>query len=246
MEPVPDDRSLNGDYIVYVDESGDHGSVSKEFPIFVLAFCVFRKRDYAALVTTALTELKFKWFGHDAHVLHEREIRKQLPPFQFLTRADVRQAFMADVAQLVEEAPFTLIASVIRKDRVSDPADWPTYPTAMQFGMERVAFFLRDHGQRGRRIHVVFERRGKVEDDQLELEFRRILPLLKGDVRFEIVFAPKSANHCGHQIADLIARPIGLSVLRPGQANRALAAIELKYRRSETGRVDGYGLKVFP
>ena len=36
------------DYVVYVDESGDHGlkSMDKTYPIFVLAFCVFNKQQY--------------------------------------------------------------------------------------------------------------------------------------------------------------------------------------------------------
>lgn len=33
------------DYIVFVDESGDHGlvSIDPEYPIFVLGFCIFNK-----------------------------------------------------------------------------------------------------------------------------------------------------------------------------------------------------------
>ena len=33
-----------GKYIVYVDESGDHGmqSIDEQYPVFVLAFCVFQ------------------------------------------------------------------------------------------------------------------------------------------------------------------------------------------------------------
>jgi hypothetical protein len=64
------------DFIVYVDEAGDHGSVSTEFPLFVLAFCIFRKREYVSRVLPAIHELKFRHLGHDAIVLHEREIRK--------------------------------------------------------------------------------------------------------------------------------------------------------------------------
>ena len=32
-----------GKYIVYVDESGDHGltKVDRQFPVFTLAFCIF-------------------------------------------------------------------------------------------------------------------------------------------------------------------------------------------------------------
>ena len=34
------------DFMVYVDESGDHSltSIDKNYPIFVLAFCVFYKK----------------------------------------------------------------------------------------------------------------------------------------------------------------------------------------------------------
>ena len=37
------------DYIIYVDESGDHSleSINKDYPIFVLAFCIFEKESYS-------------------------------------------------------------------------------------------------------------------------------------------------------------------------------------------------------
>ena len=49
------------DYIVFVDESGDHGltSIDPNYPIFVLTFCLFRKSDYAESIIPAVT--KFKW-----------------------------------------------------------------------------------------------------------------------------------------------------------------------------------------
>jgi len=38
------------DYVVYVDESGDHGlkNIDENYPVFVLAFCIFKKQDYIA------------------------------------------------------------------------------------------------------------------------------------------------------------------------------------------------------
>jgi hypothetical protein len=38
------------EYIIYVDESGDHSleSVDEQYPIFVLALCIFKKDEYAA------------------------------------------------------------------------------------------------------------------------------------------------------------------------------------------------------
>ena len=37
------------DYVVYVDESGDHSlaSIDPDYPVFVLALCVFHKRHYS-------------------------------------------------------------------------------------------------------------------------------------------------------------------------------------------------------
>ena len=50
------------EYIVYVDESGDHNLAKPdpEFPVFVLAFCIFRKDEYISQVVPALQRIKFK------------------------------------------------------------------------------------------------------------------------------------------------------------------------------------------
>ena len=98
-------------------------------------------------------------------------------------------------------------------------------------------------------IPVVVEQRGRREDDSLELELRRVcdgLNALSQSMPFEIHFADKRSNCSGLQIADLTARPVGLSVLRPNQTNRAFGVLEPKLRRSPRGVVTGYGLKVFP
>jgi hypothetical protein len=105
------------DYIVYVDESGDHGLQNMEatYPMFVLAFCFFSKEDYVQYAVPALQRLKFKHCGHDLVVMHEREMRKQEGRFRFLSDRTIRGAFMEDVNRFVEQAPFTLIAAAIDK-----------------------------------------------------------------------------------------------------------------------------------
>ena len=44
------------DFIVYVDESGDHSltSIDRHFPVFALSFCVVRKADYVDSVVPAV------------------------------------------------------------------------------------------------------------------------------------------------------------------------------------------------
>ena len=96
---------------------------------------------------------------------------------------------------------------------------------------------------------VVFERRGRQEDEALELEFRRIMDRTRLDGMadsLDIVFAHKQANSAGLQLADMVARPIGRSVLAPDQPNRAWDIVRGKLRRSPTGEIRGWGLKCYP
>ena len=106
------------DYIVHVDESGDHSltSIDPQFPVFSLSFCVVRKDDYTGTVVPAVQALKFKYRGHDAVVLHEHEIRKSKGEFTFLlTDKALRDAFYDDLNQVIVDAPIAIIASVIDK-----------------------------------------------------------------------------------------------------------------------------------
>lgn len=227
------------DYIVFADESGDHGlvSIDPQFPVFALIFCVFEKTRYANEVEPAFRQLKFKWFGHDAAILHEREIRKQAPPFEFLRRdTATREAFLADVNAIMETAPFHAYVSVIDKTRLRERYVEPhnPYDLAMLFCMEKLSNRLVTDGQRGKLTHVLFEGRGRVEDAQLELEFRRITSHQRRwgwravdfeRTPLEPIFVPKAANLAGHQFSDLIVRSLALRALRPDQPNRAAEMI---------------------
>ena len=56
-----------GDYIIYVDESGDHSlvSIDQRFPLFALVFCVFRIERYVQDIVPVAQRLKFDFFGRD-------------------------------------------------------------------------------------------------------------------------------------------------------------------------------------
>lgn len=242
------------DYIIYVDESGDHGLdvIDSSYPIFVLTFCIFHKKHYVGTIVPMVQDLKFRWFGHDAIVLHEREIRKQTPPFKFLQNRSTRDKFLNELTEIIDSINITIISSVIHKhdhkSAYSSPAN--PYEIAMKFCIERTFMFLKDKKEESALTHCIFERRGVAEDNKLELEFRRICDGANYHGQkitcIDILFVDKKANSSGLQIADLTARPIGQHVMRPDQANRAYSIIERKLRRSPTGKIDGWGLKVFP
>jgi len=241
------------DYVVFVDESGDHGlaNIDPDYPMFVLAFCIFHKREYIDIVCPAMQRLKFAHWGHDTVVLHEHDIRKPSGTYGFSFNPARRHAFLADMNALVVDAPFTLIASVVRKRDLKQVYALPgnPYHLGLEFGLERLYKFLEGKGQADRLTHVVVERRGRREDAELELEFRRICDganFMNRRLPFDIVMSSKESNASGMQLADLVARPIGIRALRPTQANRAYEILEPKFRRSPKGEIQGWGLKSFP
>jgi hypothetical protein len=238
------------DFIIYVDESGDHSlkSIDEGYPIFVLAFCIFHKDSYSQNAVKKLKAFKFKHFGHDMVILHENEIRKDKGDFKILKTKEKKQHFIDELTSIIEEEDFTVIATVIKKKDLYSHNNNP-YDIALKYCMERAYKFLKQHKQEEKVTHIVVEQRGKKEDGALELEFRRIcegnnyqnIPL-----PFEIVMAHKKSNSAGLQLADLVARPIGLSVLKPTQENRAYDIIKTKLHQNERGECNGVGLKIFP
>ena len=241
------------EYLVFVDESGDHGlaSIDPAYPVFVLAFCLIKKTVYARDLLPTLTEFKFRRFGHDQVVLHERDIRKDIGEFAFLKDRARKDEFLGELSEIVAATEMVVIASVIRKDLLTEQYRWPgnPYEIALGFGLERAHLCLARRQSAGLTTPVILERRGKQEDNALELEFRRICAgqnYLNSELAFEPRFVPKSANVPGLQLADLIARPIGRHIMDPGQPNRAFDVIERKLDRSPAGKIQGWGMKVFP
>ena len=114
--------------------------------------------------------------------------------------------------------------------------------------------FLEEKGEEKQLTHVVVEQRGAKEDKELELEFRRICDGSNPRgilLPFEILFSDKKAMSSGLQLADLVARPVGIHVLRPDQPNRAFDALKEKFfcsggRRKVGQDFDGWGLKIVP
>jgi hypothetical protein len=247
--------SEHSEYIVYVDESGDHAlaPLDPHYPIFVLAFCIFEKRHYAALAVPRLAQLKLRYFGHDRVVLHEHDIRKSKGDFRILRRADLRAAFLRDLDALIADVPFTIVASCIRKRAFVEQhgAAFNPYHVALQAGLAQVYRFLCERDQQRAVTHVVCERRGPREDRALAQEFRRICLGGTGPkpdrgaelgAALRLIMASKTTSICGLQLADLVARPIGRHLLQPDEPGRAHALLEPKLRRSPDGDVHGWGL----
>lgn len=245
-------------YIVYVDESGDHSlqSIDDNYPIFVLAFCVFHKRHYSESVVPALEKFKFNYFGHDQIVLHETDIRKEKGAFNIFRSKEEKNHFLDQLTDIIAFNNFILISCTIDKRVLNKQSGTNPNPyhIALRFCMETLYEFLQEKHQHHKQTHVVVECRGPKEDKELELEFRRICD---GNNRqditlpFEVLFADKKVMSAGLQLADLVARPIGLKTLRPEQENRAFDVLKRKFYcdggRECVGKgYEGVGMMIYP
>lgn len=257
-ETVAEQETSFSKYIVYVDESGDHSlqSIDDNYPLFVLAFCVFHKRHYSEAIVPALEKFKFNYFGHDQIVLHETEIRKEKGAFNIFRSREEKHQFLDQLTDIIDYSNFILVSCVIDKRtlKVQVDNDSNPYHIALGFCMEKLYDLLHEKAQHDKKTHVVVECRGKKEDRELELEFRRICDgnnRLAIQYPFEVIFSDKKTMSTGLQLADLVARPIGLNVLRPEQVNRAFGVLKSKFYcdggREEVGKdYEGTGMVVYP
>lgn len=260
VPPAPEEKAVAqpfSKFIVYVDESGDHGmqTIDPQFPVFVLAFCVFHKGHYSEKVVSALEKFKFRHFGHDQIVLHESEIRKEKGSFRTFPTREHKNRFLGELTSIIDDSNFILISCVIDKMALREQEKpLNPYHIALRFCLETLHGFLEEKSEHEKTTHVVVERRGEKEDNELELEFRRICDGHNAQERkfpFEVLFADKKAMSSGLQLADLVARPIGLSVFRGDQENRAFEVLKKKFfcagGRAKVGAdYQEWGLKIFP
>ena len=203
----------------------------------------------------SLEAFKFSQFGHDIVILHERDIRKEIGQFRF-SGAIAKNRFIGALSRIIEASKFVLVACVIDKRRMIDTGETASNPyhVALKFCLEQLHDFLNEKDQLEGTTHVVVECRGKKEDAELELEFRRICDganRFSAPLPFSVVFAHKKANSSGLQLADLVARPIGLSVVRRGQTNRAFEILKKKFfcrgGRANAGQdYEGVGYMIYP
>ncbi|MDQ3622755.1 MAG: DUF3800 domain-containing protein [Verrucomicrobiota bacterium] len=141
------------------------------------------------------------------------------------------------------------VTALLISRRSSAGTTTPSAPTALEAGFERVYLHLASLGDGSKETPIVLECRGRREDRELELAFRGACDgnnALGRALPFRPVMIPKAANSVGLQMADLIARPVGLKHFRSDQPNRAYEIVEEKFRRSPEGKIAGWGFKVIP
>jgi len=240
----------HGDYIIYADESGDHSmnDVNKLYPVFVLAFCCFQKKEYVEEVLREIKGFKFTFWGHDLTILHSSKLRKRADDFQFLYDQIVRANFMKKLNNAIEKSPFEIISMAIDKRQLKQQYFQPInpYQLSLKHCIEEVYQFLKDKNQHHKLTHIIIESRGRKEDDELLAAFQKIIEIresMQSKYPLNLFFADKKTNSIGLQIADLVAYPIGRFLIDPKQENLAFEIVEKKLR-SHPKYIEK-GLKIF-
>lgn len=240
-------------FVAYIDETGDHGldRINPTMPVFVLCAALYRIEDYLRLDQTSLTNIKFRFWYHDNVVFHSRTMRRRLPPFEALKSAQNRMHLISAINEFFVGSCVTLIAAAIDKPRHKLQYFTPGNPyfLALQFVMERIFGHIRKQGGRWDETVCILESRGEDEDRELSTWFAHICG---GDNQwncpfpFRVQFASKLTNMPGLQVADLAAYPIARYVENPGAPRPEWTYIEPRIRRSPSGKMLGWGLKIFP
>jgi hypothetical protein len=242
-------------YYLFIDESGDHGltTVNSDFPVFLLCGVVFSEVEYQQL-TQSFNEIKHSFWLNKEVIFHSRDIRKCEKEFSVLFDLHVKAAFYEQLNASIQLNNYCIIASAIQKQdyiqkfgRLSNDV----YELSLSFIIERAIFYLDDINDGNKKLEIVIEKRGKLEDKKLEEHFQRLLargtgyviPQRLKDYHLKITFKSKRENNNGLQLADLVAYPIARYVIEPNRANPAFEQIEPKIYTKNQKR---YGLKIYP
>lgn len=240
--------------VMFLDESGDHSldKIDNSYPIFVLAGCIFDLDYYSKVAEPKINELKIKHFGKTDIILRSYNIRKQKGDFSCLVDKKKREAFYNDLDVLVKLLDFRIIAAAIHKLKLKDQYIEPDNPynLCLRFILERSVMFI---GKSNDKLIFRIESRETHNDRKLAEVYEKFRStdgrfFKKEEVQSKFVdfsFNQKVQNIAGHQIADLVAYPIGVAVLDKERENKAFEIVKAKFH-CKNGTYKNYGLKTFP
>lgn len=239
---------------MFLDESGDHSldKIDNSYPMFVLAGCIFDLEYYSTIAEPKINELKQKHFGKTNVILRSYDIRKQKGDFACLVDRKKREVFYNDLDDLMKLLDFKIIAATIHKTKLRNQYQAPDNPynLCLQFILERSVMFL---GRTSEKLVFRIESRETHNDRKLAEVYEKFRSadqryFKKEEIQSKFVdfsFNQKTQNIVGHQIADLTAYPIGVSVLDNKRENKAFEIIKKKLH-CKNGAYENYGLKIFP
>jgi hypothetical protein len=257
---------------LYLDESGDHVFRATEeiaHRFLGLLGCWFQNVAYLQF-HEEMEAFKKRFFHHHPDnpvILHREDIINRRKAFKILQDEQKRAEFDAELLNLIQTADFRVVSVVIDKAALrasfGESAGHP-YHIGLGFVLQRFAGYLNHINRVG---DVMAESRGGREDDLLQDSYTRVYEhgawavtsaefFQSALTSSQLKLREKKANISGLQLADLIAHPAKLWVLRyyglldevpTPFADRLMKAVEEKFNRQiYTGKIEGYGFVLYP
>lgn len=241
--------------VLFLDESGDHNLtvIDPSYPLFVLGGVIVEQRYAEGPLEEALRDFKQRLFGRDDLILHTADITRNRNGFERLKERRFRENFYRELNALLRRLEFQVVACAIRKNdhlQRYGVAALDPYMLSLDVLVERFCMEIGDVSGGG---VIVAERRDPTLDRELDIAWLNLKVqgtrfMQARDIENRILglnLRAKTANIAGLQLADLIVTPIGRQVLgKPIKED--FRVVEEKFRRSRTGKVEGYGLVVLP
>lgn len=240
-------------YTLFVDETGIHDleNINKEYPILGLVGLIFNNNELDK-VKEDLDTLKLSTGLGTNVVLHTADIVRSKNCFSFCKDPEKRSDFYKKIDNFLSRLDFTVIFAIIDREKYirtyKNKND--VYILSLQFIEERFYHFLVEkHAVEGK---IVIESRNKKLDKKIIEAHNEILTkgteyikpndfdrVIKG-----LEIKKKEDNIPGLQVADLVATQLGRHYLwlRKYWGENLIE----KIRKSDKGRVRGYGVKIFP
>ncbi len=259
-------------YRLYLDESGDHvyrETTETAHRFLGLLGCWFPNKAYLQFHDT-LEDFNRRHFHHHPDnpvILHRDDMINRRKVFKILQDDRKRAEFDAELLDIIQKADFRCVVVVIDKailrTSYGEGAGHP-YHIGLGFLLQWFAGYLNHINRVG---DVMAEARGGKEDDLLQDSYTRVYERGAWGVTSaeffqsaltsrQMKFREKKANISGLQLADLIAHPAKLWVLRyyglldtsPAPfAQRLMDAAEGKFNRQlYNNRLEGYGFVLYP
>jgi hypothetical protein len=257
-------------YRLYIDESGDHTYKNIDHPsrryLSLLGVWLEQDIDYINL-DTAMKKFKDGIFGQkpdDPIIFHRDDIINKRGSFVILRDEEILSRFNGGLLDLVSISEFSVIIVVIDKKAQEKKYKLPYHPYHYCLGLmlERYVGWLKRRNVIG---DVLAESRGGKEDTDLKAAYRQFYEKGFGyckPIEFQtyitskdIKLKKKTDNIPGLQLADILAHPAKQAYLYEkglvpefddNFGKRLVELIDRNFCCEErTGRVEGYGKKLF-
>jgi hypothetical protein len=259
-------------YRLYIDESGnpdlEHADDARYrfLGLTGIAIDLEYVAQAAAPRIESIKKTFFPYHPDDPVILHRKELVNKVPPFESLKNPEIEREFNKQLLDLFQQLEFIAFTVVIDKKMQRDLYKvwrYDPYHYCLAVTLERYIHFLEGKNAQG---DALAESRGGKEDMRLKHSFEILYTqgtdfvaserFVKSLTSKQLKVKPKSNNIAGLQMADLLAHPSQrYALIKHGKVNDereifgdkiSEILVHSKYYRSNSGIIEGYGIKVLP